>query len=133
MKVVGVGGPSWMRICLGAGELELVVDELRAQRAQATREVSGVYDHPHASDRDVDDAHDRLREVEAALMWLEQAEPEADGNTWLMAAAALLEQTVRGVAERAISVLMTEHQRFAHISHTNDGAGDGVLLLEVRT
>jgi hypothetical protein len=44
-----VGAPSWIRISLGSGELELVVE----------------------------DAHDRLREVEAALMWLQQTELRA--------------------------------------------------------
>jgi hypothetical protein len=56
-----------MRIGFTEAEMDLVGDELGAQRDQATRAAAGVGDDPCADGRDTDRAHVRLREIESVM------------------------------------------------------------------
>jgi hypothetical protein len=105
--------------------MRLVSRELRSQRDEATRAAADVRADPSADDRDTDDAHDRLREVESVMREIEdRAMPDADGVTWLTGASRVFEQTVAGVAKRALAALVAEHERVVAA-----GPYDGARLL----
>jgi hypothetical protein len=117
-----------MRIRLNAAERALVVEVLRDQRGQATRRAAEVYGSPRGDSRAVDEAHDRLREVEAAMAWMEDhGQPDGDGRTWLVGGASLLEDTVRGVAEGAMTALVAALERYADRHGPWPGDGPGLL------
>jgi hypothetical protein len=124
-NVFGLGEPSFMRIGFTKAEMDLVSQELRAQRDQATLVAAEARVAPGADGRDTDRAHDRLREIESVMRDIEDhAMPDSAGVTWLTAASRVFEQTVVGVAERALAALVAEHERVAAA-----GPCDGERLL----
>jgi hypothetical protein len=129
-NVFGLGEPDYMRIGFTDAEMRLVSQELRSQRDEATREAAGVLSDLGADGRDTDRAHDRLREIESVMREIEdRAMPDAAGETWLTGASRVFEQTVVGVAERALAALVTEHERVVAAGPC-DGAG---LLVAAET
>jgi hypothetical protein len=54
---------------------------------------------------------------------------DAEGRTWVTACSNVLEDTVLGVAERAISALTAEHDRFTSARHYDGGPSNGNTLL----
>lgn len=130
MKVVGLCGPSLMRVRLGAGETKLVRDALRVLREDAAREVSEVYDAPRRDVGVVDRAHDRLRELEGLMMWLEEHGPEPDGRQVLLGATGLMWELAQAVAAAAVGALVAEHERFdGPPCDGQERDGDGLLAL----
>ena len=62
MKVIGLGSPDDIRVRFAAGEIDVLVDVLRDQRAKATRDAADTYaTTPPGQTRPIDDRHDRLR------------------------------------------------------------------------
>jgi hypothetical protein len=124
--VVGLGEPCWIRIGFTAREMPLIGDQLRAERAEATRIAAGIHEVAGADAHSVDAAHDRLREIEAVMQFIEeQAERDADGRTWLTASAPVFERTVIAVAQHVIDVLIAKHEHFT----THNGPREGQQLL----
>jgi hypothetical protein len=73
MKVIGLGAPDDVRVRFAACELDVLVDVLREQRANATRDAADTYaTTPPGQTRPIDDRHDRLRGLEGLLMQLEE-------------------------------------------------------------
>jgi hypothetical protein len=75
MKAIGLGAPDDLRVRFDACEIDVLVDVLREQRANATRDAADTYANGSGHTRAVDDRHDRLRAVEGLLMQLEEQPP----------------------------------------------------------
>jgi len=110
MKVIGLGAPDELRVRFDTCEVDVLVDVLREQRAQATRDAAETYAAPEQA-RAVDDRHDRLRAIEALLMQLEQQPHSAPGPV-LVAETELMCAIVRDGARRALRRLGETHERY---------------------
>jgi hypothetical protein len=128
VKVVGLCGPSLLRVRLGTGETPLMREALRVLREDAAREITQVYDAPRREVVDVDRAHDRLRELEGLMMWLEDHGADPDGRQVLLGATDLMWELAQGVARAAVGNLVAEHQRFAGPPGDGEQRDGGRLL-----
>jgi len=74
MSAIGLGSPDELRLHVDACEIDVLVDVLREQRANATRDAAQTYatTSPEHT-RTIDDHHHRLRAVEALLVQLDDA------------------------------------------------------------
>jgi hypothetical protein len=113
MKVTGWGNPDQVRIRFARCEVDLLVDVLRQERAEATRVAAETYDRPGGSDeRTVDDQHDRLRAIEALLMQLEHQTPDDRGRVVLVGDTDVMTDIVQDGAIRAVHRLEQAHERY---------------------
>jgi hypothetical protein len=125
MKVIGLGAPDEVQIRFAATEIDVLVDLLREQRADATREAAETYAAaPPGETRAVDDRHDRLRAVEGLLLQLEEPPDDRPGAV-LVGPTALMRDVVRDGARQAIRGLEEAHKRYAH--HAIPNSGDALV------
>ncbi|MGH2945353.1 MAG: hypothetical protein ACRDPC_03675 [Solirubrobacteraceae bacterium] len=118
MKVIGLGAPASVRIRFDAYELDVLVDVLREQRADATRDAADTYaTTPPTQTRPIDDRHDRLRAVEGLLMQLEEQPPDNRPGAVLVGETDLMCDVARDGAREALRRLQEAHERY-----TDDGA-----------
>jgi hypothetical protein len=102
MKVIGLGAPASVRIRFDACEVEVLVDVLREQRADATRDAADTYaTTPPAQTRPIDDRHDRLRAIEVLLMQLEEQPPDSTPGAALVGETDLMCDIARDGAREA--------------------------------
>jgi hypothetical protein len=124
VKVIGLGAPDSVRISFADRELDVLVDVLRDQRADATREAAETYAATPGQRQAVDDRHDRLRAVEALLMQLEEQRHTRRG-------AVLIDKTehmcdvVRAGAREALRRLSETHGRYEN--HASPQSRDALL------
>lgn len=119
MKVIGLGAPDHVRVRFDACEMDVLVDVLREQRANATRDAADTYaTTPPAQTRPIDDRHARLRAVEGLLMQLEEQPPHNRpgavlvGDTELMCDVARMAPGKRsGGSRRRASATRTTRPR----------------------
>lgn len=114
MKVIGLGAPASVRIRFDACEVDVLVDVLREQRADATRDAADAYAiTPPAQTRPIDDRHDRLRAVEGLLMQLEEQPPDNRPGAILVGETDLMCDIARDGAREALRRLQEAHERYA--------------------
>jgi hypothetical protein len=109
--VIGLGAPDRVRVRFRFAEIGVLVDVLRKQRADATRDAAAIYDDAPARARAVDDRHDRLRAIEALLMQLEDQTHTGRGAV-LVAETQLMSDVIRDGADEAIRRLWETHQAY---------------------
>jgi hypothetical protein len=113
MKVIGLGAPASIRIRFAACEIDVLVDVLREQRADATRDAADTYaTTPPAQTRPIDNRHDRLRAIEGLLMQLEEQPPDNWPGAILIGETDLMCDVVRDGARAALRRLQEAHERY---------------------
>jgi hypothetical protein len=123
MKVIRLGAPDDVRVRFDACEIEVLVDVLREQRANATRDAAQGYATTSAAQtRAIDDRHDRLRAIEALLVQLE--EHRLTGAV-LVGEATLMCEVVRAGAHEALRRLVATHDSYE--DHASPQARDALL------
>jgi hypothetical protein len=101
MKVIGLGAPDDLRVHFDACEIDVLVDVLREQRANATRDAAQTYATTSPGQtRAIDDRHDRLRAIEALLVQLED-QPQTEGGAVLVGDTQLICDLVRDGTQEA--------------------------------
>jgi hypothetical protein len=112
MKVIGLGAPDDLRVHFDACEIDVLVDVLREQRANATRDAAQTYATTSPGQtRAIDDRHDRLRAIEALLVQLED-EPQTEGGAVLVGDTQLICDVVRDGTQEALRRLQATHERY---------------------
>jgi len=112
MKVIGLGAPDDIRVRFAACELDVLVDVLREQRANATRDAADTYaTTPPGETRPIDDRHDRLRGLEGLLMQLEE-QPHTRPGAVLVGETDLMTDVARDGAREAVCRLEETHERY---------------------
>jgi hypothetical protein len=112
MKVIGLGAPDDVRVRFDACEVDVLVDVLREQRADATRDAADTYaTAPPGQTRRIDDRHDRLRAVEGLMMQLEE-QPHTRPRAVLVGDTELMCEVVRDGAREALRRLAETHERY---------------------
>jgi hypothetical protein len=118
MKIIGLGAPARVRIRFDACELDVLVDVLREQRADATRAAADTFaTTPRGQTRPIDDRHDRLRAVEGLLTQLEEQPPDNMPGAILVGETDLMGAVARDGARKALRRLPDTHELYE-----NDGA-----------
>lgn len=112
MRVIGLGAPDDVRVRFAACEIDVLVDVLREQRANGTRDAADTYaTSPPGQTRAVDDRHDRLRAVEGLLMQLEE-QPHTRPGAVLVGDTDLMCEVARDGAREALRRLEETHERY---------------------
>jgi hypothetical protein len=111
MKVIGLGAPEDVRVHFDSCEVDVLVDVLREQRADATRDAAETYSAAPGQTRAIDDRHDRLRAVEGLLMQLEE-QPQTRTGAVLVGDTRLMCGVVRDGAREALRRLEETHTRY---------------------
>jgi hypothetical protein len=124
MKVIGLGAPEDVRVHFDSCELDVLVDVLREQRADATRDAAKTYGVAPGQMRAVDDRHDRLRAVERLLMQLEE-QPRTRAGGVLVGDTQLMCGVVRNGAREALRRLDETHRRYE--DHASPQSRDALL------
>jgi len=124
VKVIGLGAPDSVRVGFDACEVDVLVDVLREQRADATRDAADVYATAPAQPRAVDDRHDRLRAIEGLLMQLED-QPRTSRDAVLLGETEVMRDIVRGGIREALRRLEEAHERY--VEHASPQARDALL------
>jgi hypothetical protein len=124
VKVIGLGAPDTVRVRFDACEVDVLVDVLREQRADATREAAETYATASGETRAVDDRHDRLRAVEALLMQLED-QPRTSRDAVLLGETEVMRDVVRGGVREALRRLEEAHERYEE--HASPQSRDALL------
>jgi len=122
MKVIGLGAPDSVRARFDACEVDVLVDVLREQRANATRGAAETYANASGHTRAVDDRHDRLRAVEGLLMQLEE---RSQTDAVLVGDTPLMCGVVRDGAREALRRLAETHERYE--DHASPQSRDALL------
>lgn len=112
MKVIGLGAPDEVRVAFDACELDVLVDILRAQRTDATRDAADTYAAVPDDERAVDGRHDRIRGIEGLLIQLEEQPPENAPGAILVGETGLMREVVRDSAREALRRLDATHERY---------------------
>jgi hypothetical protein len=119
MKVVGLGGPHRVRIRFAPCEIDLLVDILREQRANATLPAADTYGRVRRDDtRAVDDRHDLLRALERLLMQLENQPPDKRGRVVLMGETEVMIDVIHDGGHEALRRLQDPYERYHERPHT---------------
>jgi hypothetical protein len=125
MKVVGLGAPDDLRVHFEACEIDVLVDVLREERANATRDAAQSYaTNGPGQTRAIDDRHDRLRAIEALLAQLEEA-PRIESGTILVSSTELMCDVAHSGAREALRRLEATHERYE--DHGSTQSGDALL------
>jgi hypothetical protein len=125
VKVIGLGAPDTVRVRFDACEVDVLVDLLREQRADATREAADTYAITRPGQtRPVDDRHDRLRAVEALLVQLED-QPRTSRDAVLLGETEVMRDVVRGGVREALRRLEEAHERYEE--HASPQSRDALL------
>lgn len=111
MSVIGLGAPDSVRVCFAGLEVDVLVDVLREQRAEASHAVAEAYVTAPRLTQAVDDRHDRLRSVEALLMQLEDLRHTRRGAV-LLGKTELMCDVVRAGARGALRRLAETQVRY---------------------
>ncbi len=111
MKVIGLGSPCDVRVRFDACEVDVLVDILRGQRANATRDAADTY-ATAAREETVDDRHNRLRTVERLLVQLEEQPEENRPGAILVGETGLMRDVVREGAWEALRRLGDTQDRY---------------------
>jgi hypothetical protein len=111
MKAMGLGAPNSVRVRFDASEIDVLVDVLREERADATRDAADSYAATPEQTRAVDNRHDRLRAVEALLMQLEE-QPHTTPRKVLVGETELMCGVIREAAREALRRLEDAYERY---------------------
>jgi hypothetical protein len=113
MKVVGLGSPDELRVAFDACELGVLVDVLRDLRAKATHDAVDTYAASGlGATRPVDDSHDRLRDLDALLIQLEEQPPGSPPGATVIGATPLMRDVARDGAREALERLHDAHEHY---------------------
>lgn len=113
MKVTGLGSPCDVRVRFDPCEIDVLVDVLREQRGDATRDAAGTYTTtPKAESDVVDNRHDRLRAIEELLMQLEGQPEENRPGAILLGETGLMREIARDGAWEALRQLGDTQDRY---------------------
>jgi hypothetical protein len=101
-RVVGLGAPDVVRVLIERAQLEPLVEQLRAQRADATRRAAQTTGEQPFDERAIDDCHDELRTIEAILAQLEAPSPGPDAAQAITGATDAMHDAIAGATRRAL-------------------------------
>jgi hypothetical protein len=125
MKVIGLGAPDDLSVRFEPCELDVLVDALREERANATRDAAQTYaTSGPGQTRAIDDRHDRLRAIEALLTQLEERR-QTEGGAVLVGNTELMCHVVHSGAREALRRLDATHERYD--DHASTQSGDALL------
>jgi hypothetical protein len=125
MKAIGLGSPDELCVHLEACEIDVLVDVLREQRANATRDAAQTYSTTSpAHTRAIDDRHDRLRAVEALLVQLEDQRP-IDAGAIIVGDTQIVCDVVRDGAREALRRLEAAYEQYE--DHASAQSRDALL------
>ena len=90
MKAIGLGSPDELRAHFDACGIDVLVDVVREQRANAARDAAQTYATTSPGHtRAIDDRHDRLRAIEALLLQLE-VQPQTEAGAIIVGDTQLI-------------------------------------------
>jgi hypothetical protein len=124
MKVIGLGAPESVRVRFDGSEVDVLVDIVREQRADATRDAAETYATAPGQTQAVDERHDRLRAVEGLLIQLEE-QPHTRPGAVLVGETEHVCDVVRAGAREALRRLAETHGRYE--DHATPQSRDALL------